>query len=63
MSEASELNDRILAEGVVTLVDLEGNRLYFYPKCTTLSRPLWEELNDKRKQILLRNFLINLGRL
>jgi hypothetical protein len=64
LSEASELNDRILAAGVVVLVDLEGNRLRFYPREASLPKSLWEEFaNDDRKKLLLRNFLINLGRL
>lgn len=63
LPEAVELNNRILQCGVFVLVDLDGNCLRFYPS-GRLPRALWDELaKDERKMTLLRDFLVNLGRL
>jgi hypothetical protein len=62
LHEAIALNNRILACGVFALVDLEGNCLWFYPK-GRLPRA-WDEISgDDAKMTLLRDFLVNLGRL
>ena len=61
---AEDLNNRILAEGIIVLVDLAGNRFHFYPRDKHMPLYLWNELkNDDHKKLLLRNFLVNLGRL
>jgi hypothetical protein len=58
------VNDKIRQCGVVTLVDLEGNKLWFYPR-GRLPHDIVTYLNlqDGHAARLLRDFVVTLGRL
>jgi hypothetical protein len=57
------INDEVRKSGVCALVDLGGDRIWFYPR-GRLTRDACALLdaNDGRNARLLRDFLVNLGR-
>lgn len=57
------VNDRIRACGIVTLVDLQGDKIWFYPRGRLpLDIVKYLNLHDGYAARLLRDFIVSLGR-
>lgn len=57
------VNARILECGVVTLVDLAGDKLWFYPRGRLPAHIVaYLNIHNGRNARLLRDFCVNLGR-
>jgi hypothetical protein len=58
-----EINDKVRQCGVVALVDLSGNRIWFYPR-GRLPRHVtaYLDAHNGRNALVLRDFCVSLGR-
>jgi hypothetical protein len=57
------VNDRLLAQGILALVNLRGDRLMFYPRgCLPQYVRTHLEISDGKRARLLRDFLVNVAR-
>lgn len=56
------VNDKILAAGVIALVNLRGERVYFYPRGKLPNYvACYLDAHDRYRLGLLSNFLVSLG--
>lgn len=57
------VNDKVRQGGCVALVDLLGDRIWFYPRGTLPNYVAdYLDLDNGRRARMLRDFLVNLGR-